>query len=310
MQNYPLATLVGGSGFLGRHTVKALARAGWRIRVLCRDAVAAEFLKTAGSVGQIAIQYADITRPETLQGKFAGSDAVINFVSTMHQSGRQKFGALNVAGARTIAEQARAAGVKRFIHISALGADKATDTQYGATKLAGEKAVREVMPRATILRPGLLIGPEDNFFQRFARLSLISPVLPLIGGGHTKFQPALVTDVAAAIRGALERPESVGQTFELGGPEIFTFRQLLEMMASVTGRNPCLVPVPFWIAAIKGAFFDLVPFITPPITLDQVRLLKHDSVVADNALTFAKLGLTPCAVPAALPSLLSRFIKS
>ncbi len=196
MTQYPLVTIVGGSGFLGRHTVKLLAAAGYRLRILVRDTIEAEFLKTAATVGSIAIEHVDITRPETLAGKFAGSDAVVNLVSIAYEGGRQKFRAINVEGARAIAAEAKKAGAKHFVHISALGVERMGDTKYGATKLAGEQAVREAFPTATILRPSLMVGPEDRFFQRFARLSMIAPALPLIGGGNTKFQPVLVTDVA------------------------------------------------------------------------------------------------------------------
>lgn len=308
MQQYPLITIVGGSGFLGRHVVKQLAAAGFRLRILSRDAVGAEFLKTAATVGQIATQYADITKPETLQGKFDGSWAVLNLVSILHESGRQQFKAINVEGARAIAEHAKKAGAERFIQISALGVERAGDTKYGSTKLAGETAVREAFPGATIFRPSLLIGPEDRFFQRFARMSLLVPALPLINGGKTKFQPTLVSDVALAITTALKLPETAGKTYELGGPEVLSFKDMLERMRAVINRRVCLVNLPGGMAKLAGALFGLWPF-TPPLTVDQVKLLAHDNVVGAQALGYAALNIQPASVTAALPHLLARYTK-
>jgi uncharacterized protein YbjT (DUF2867 family) len=306
--HYPLVTIVGGSGFVGRHTVKLLASAGYRIRIITRDTVAADFLKTAATVGSIATEYGDITRPETLAGKFANSDAVINLVGIMHESGRQKFGAIHVEGARAIAAEAKKAGVPRFVQVSALAADRAVDTKYGSTKLAGEKAVREVFPEATILRPSLIVGPEDRFFQRFAKLAMVLPGLPLIGGGKTRFQPVLVTDVATAILDAVRREDMMGKTYELGGPKIYSFREMLQLMSRTIHRFPHLFWVPSALAAWKGFVLEKLPF-PPIITRDQVKLLAHDNIVSDGALTFASLGIQPAPVAEALPQLLSRYIK-
>ena len=308
MHPHPLVTVVGGSGFVGRHLIKQLAKAGFRIRVLCRDTVAAEYLKTSGSVGQIVPQYADITKPETLAGKFDGSWAVINLVSILYESGRQKFQRINVEGAKLVANHAREAGAKRLLHVSALGVDQATGSQYGSTKHAGEAAVREAFPGATILRPSLVIGPEDQFFQRFARMALIAPALPLVGGGTTKFQPTLVQDVAVAIVTALNAPDAQGKTYALGGPEVLSFKEMLERMRSIINRRVCLVNVPSPIASIMGRVCELLPF-PPPITADQVKMLAHDNVVPAGSLGYADLGITPGSVTAALPGLLSRFIK-
>lgn len=307
--HYPLVTVVGGSGFVGRHLVKLLAARGYRVRVLVRDTIAAEFLKTQATVGSIAIEHADITRPETLKGKFAGSDAVVNLVSIMHESGRQKFQSINVNGARAIADEATRAGVKSLVHVSALGADRMGDTQYGATKNTGEQVVRAGFPAATILRPSLIVGPEDQFFQRFARMSLLSPILPLIGGGRTKFQPILVTDVAAAILSAIENESTRGETYELGGPKVYTFRELLALLGRTINRRPYLMDVPFGIAKLKGMLFELMPF-KPLITRDQVQLLKHDSVVGAFGQTISNLGVVPQDVEAELPGLLARYVKA
>lgn len=309
MTHYPLVTVVGGSGFVGRHTVKLLAAAGYRIRVLVRDTIAAEYLKTAATVGSIAIERVDLTRPETLAGKFAESDAVVNLVSIAYESGRQKFRAINVEGARAIAAEAKKAGVKHLVHISALGIEHMGDTKYGSTKLAGEQALREAFPGVTILRPSVLVGPEDRFLQRFARLSMIAPALPLIGGGKTKFQPLLVTDLALAIVDCVRREETIGKTYELAGPKTYSFREMLELMARITNRRPRLISVPSWLANIKAFFLELAPF-PPMLTRDQVKLLAHDSVVGDGAMTFNALGIQPGNIEMALPGLLSRFIKA
>lgn len=308
MQTYPLITVVGGSGFVGRHLIKQLAREGYRVRVLTRDTIAAEFLKTAGSVGQIVPQYADITRPDTLEGKFDGSWAVINLVGILYESGRQKFKSVQIDGARAVAEHAAKAGAERLIQLSALGVDKAANSRYARSKKTGEEAVRHAFPAATILRPSLIIGPEDQFFQRFARMRLLSPILPLIAGGKTLFQPTLVTDVVRAIMTTLAQPESAGQTYELGGPEVLSLKQMLERMGQVIHRKLCLVPLPAALAKLVGAVSSLLP-LPPMITVDQVKLLAHNNVVTAGVAGYDALGIAPASVTAALPNLLSRFVK-
>jgi NADH dehydrogenase len=299
----PIVTIVGGSGFVGRYTVKRFADAGWRVNVLCRDIIAAEFLKTAGTVGQIVLQRVDITKPETLEGKLAGADVVINLVSILYQSGRQKFEAINVKGAKAIAEQAKKAGAKKFIQISALNPNKAA--QYGRTKLAGEDAVRDAFAGATILRPSLIVGAEDGFFQRFGRMSMIAPALPLIAGGHTRFQPVTVENVADAVFAAATTDYS-GKTFELAGPKIYTMKELLRLMLSLTGRKKRLISIPASIASVMGFFCELLP-LPPQITCDQVRLLKTDNVANPEALQLKDLNIAPTAIESVLPNLLERF---
>lgn len=312
MTHYPLITVVGGSGFVGRHIVKLLASKGYRLRVLVRDCVAAEFLKTAGYPGQIFLEHADITRPATLEGKFAGSDAVVSLVSILYQTGRQRFDSINVGGAKAVAEESARAGVKTLIHISAAGVEQAQDTAYGSTKIAGERAVREAFPNATILRPSLIIGPEDGFFQRFGRMSLISPFLPMIGGGKTIFEPVLVTDIAMAVYKCINLPQARGKTYELGGPEKLSFRAMLELMRTLTNRKPWLISLPFGVASFQAFFLELLSRVTPwpPVmTRDQVKLLKHNNLIHPNALSFRDLGLVPAAIDSQLPNYLTRFVK-
>lgn len=303
-----LVTVVGGSGFVGRHVVHRLAAQGYRIRVLVRDTVAAEFLKTQANVGQIAIEHSDLTRPETLRGKLDGSAAVVSLVSIMFESGRQKFQTINVNGARAIADETSRAGAPTLVHVSALGVDRAHDTRYGATKLTGEQVVRAGFPNATILRPSLIAGPEDKFFQRFARMSMLTPALPLIGGGTTKFQPVLVTDVASAVVACIENPATRGLTYELGGPKTYSFRELLELIGATINRRPCLIDLPLGMAKLQGLLCELLPF-PPMLTRDQVALLAHDNVMSPNAKTFVDLGLKANALETALPGLLARYVK-
>ena len=307
MQQYPLVTIVGGSGFIGRHTVKHFAKAGWRIRVLVRDTVAAEFIKMAGYPGQVVLDHADIARPETLEGKFAGSMAVVNLVGILYPRGRQKFDAVHVRGAKAVAEQAAKAGAQALVHLSAISAGKA-EAQYARTKLAGEEAVRAAFPGAVILRPSLVIGPEDRFFQRFAAMANLSPTLPLIRGGKTKFQPVLVTDVAEAIFHGATHAEDAGKTFELAGPEVFSFRALLEQMRAITKQRVKLLPLPCPLAGLMAFGSELLPF-APAITFDQLRLMKTDAVMSDGAIGFAQMGITPAAIGTQLPTYLARYIK-
>lgn len=303
MQHYPIVTIVGGSGFVGRHTVKLFADAGWRVRVLSRDIIAAEFIKTAGYPGQMVLDYADITKPATLEGKFAGSDAVVNLVGVMHG----KFDAVQVKGARNVAEAAAKAGAKALVHVSALGIEDSS-AKYAKTKLAGEQAVHAAFPQAVILRPSLVVGPEDHFFQRFARLSLIAPALPLIGGGKTRFQPVLVTDLAQAIFRGATYLSARGQTLSLAGPEIFTFRQMIVLLGNFTNRRICTLSLPSCFAALIGMFCELLP-LPPMLTRDQVKLLKTDAVLPDGAAGFEALGLTPAPIQSALPAYLARYRK-
>jgi uncharacterized protein YbjT (DUF2867 family) len=294
-----LVTVFGGSGFLGRHTVRALARDGWRIRVAVREPNQTYYLKPTGTVGQIASVKCDITDPEQVAAALRGADAAVNLVGVLHGH----FEEVHVTGAENIAKAAAAAGVASLVHVSAIGADAESHSHYAQTKAEGEARVRAAFPAATILRPSIVFGPEDDFFNRFAGLARIAPALPLIGGGKTRFQPVFVGDVAAAIAVALEREG--GKTYELGGPMTYSFKELMEIVCRETGRKRLLLPIPFGIAMFKAFFLQMAP--NRLLTPDQVRLLRHDNVVAKTALTLADLGITPNSVEAEVPAYLWRF---
>ncbi|HVZ28250.1 MAG TPA: complex I NDUFA9 subunit family protein [Rhizomicrobium sp.] len=299
-----LVTIFGGSGFLGRHTVRALARGGWRIRVAVRHPNSAFFLKPAGSVGQIATVKCDITDKDQVAAAVAGADAVVNLAGILYPRG-QSFEEVHCEGAENIARTAAEAGASTLVHVSALGADSESDSHYAQTKAEGEAKVRAAFPQATLFRPSIVFGPEDDFFNRFAGLARIFPVLPLIGGGRTRFQPVFVADVAAAIAAALSSEKARGKTYELGGPTVYSFRQILEIICRETGRKRALIPLPFGLAMFKAFFLQLAP--KPLLTPDQVRLLKHDNVVSPTALTLADLGIIPNSVEAEIPAYLWRF---
>jgi uncharacterized protein YbjT (DUF2867 family) len=302
-----IVTIIGGTGFVGRYVVKRLAEAGYRLQVIARNPDAALHLQTAGDVGQIALVAGNLTKPETLAGRLKHSFAVINLVGILFESGKQSFTTLHAQGAEKLAIMAKESGVERFIHLSSLGVDKAGTSHYARSKALGEKAVLAAFPRATILRPSVIFGPEDNFFNQFAAMASLAPVLPLIGGGHSKFQPVYVDDVASAIEACLTRDDVQGQTFELGGPHVYTFREILQYTMKTANKQRPLIPVPFGIASIMGAFGELLP--RPPITRDQVKLLKHDNVVSPNAKNFAHLGITPVSMDMIVPEYLARFKK-
>ncbi len=311
-----LVTIFGGSGFVGRHTVSALAKRGWRIRAAVRRPDLAGHLQPMGGVGQIHAVQANLRYPQSVARAVEGATVVVNAVGILAPAGRQSFNAVHAEGARAVARAAREAGVKRFVHISAIGADAASAARYAQSKAAGEAAVLEEFPSAIILRPSIVFGPEDEFFNRFAALARMSPFLPSIGGGKTKFQPVYVGDVAAAITNCLEgggKPGSVpGIVYELGGPEVFTFRQLLDLTLQYTGRRRAYLPMPFWLAKLQALLMSPLPNALRPMTLDQVKLLQNDNVVSAAAVaegrTLAALGVpTPAAVSAIVPGYLERF---
>ena len=302
--NTNLVTVFGGSGFLGRHTVRALARAGWRIKVATRHPNMAFFLRPLGAVGQIDFVKCDVADAEQVQHAVLGASAVVNLTGILFQKG-QTFEDVQADGAANIAQAAAAAGATSLVHISAIGADAESDSSYAVTKAEGETAVREAFPSATILQPSIIFGPEDGFFNKFAAMARMSPALPLIGGGKTRFQPVFVGDVAAAIVTALGSPDAKGRTYELGGPTSYSFKELLELILRETGRSRLLVPLPFGLAMFKAAFLQMLP--NPLLTMDQVRLLKKDNVVSPTAAGLADLGITPTSVEAVVPSYLWRY---
>jgi uncharacterized protein YbjT (DUF2867 family) len=307
-----LVTVFGGTGFVGRQVVRALARVGRRVRVAVRNPGRGYRLRMLGDVGQIEVVQANIRDPDSVGRALDGAEAAINAVAVLYETGRQRFDALHVDGARLLAQSAADRGIERFVQISALGAAAQSRSRYAATKAAGEAAVREVLPSAVILRPSVVFGPDDHFFNRFAAMATISPALPLIGGGETRFQPVFVADVAAAVARAADDAEAAGRTYELGGPAIYTFRGLMELMLSVIGRTRLLVPVPFGLARLLGLAGDVAAgsgLVAPAITSDQVEMLRSDNVVAPGAFGLADLGVAATALETVIPTYLYRYRK-
>ena len=275
-----IITVVGGTGFLGRHTVRALAREGYVVHVLSRNPKEGTELKTYGDVGQIVIDYADLAKPQTLEGKLTGSYGIVNLVGVLYERGSQNFTTLHAQGAERLAKLAKNAGVERYVHISALGVETAVDSKYARTKLLGERATCSALPQTTVLRPSVMFGPEDNFFNKFAQLACFAPALPRIGGGKTRFQPVYVGDVASAIAKAFSSHQMIGKTYELGGPEILTFKQMMEFILTTTHRSCGFMEIPFRVARILGAVTEWMPG-APPLTRDQVALLKYAQLRAN-----------------------------
>lgn len=298
-------TIFGGSGFIGRHLVQRLAKQGWMIRIATRRPSAAEFLKPMGEVGQITPIRAPIQDGVAVEAAIQGAQAVVNLVGILFERGAQRFATVHAHAAQSIAAAAAAAGAERLVHISAIGADRHAEADYARSKGAGEAAVKTAFPEATILRPSIVFGPEDDFFNRFAAMARLSPALPLIGGGHTRFQPVYVGDVADAIAICLRRPDTKGKTYELGGPRVYTFKELLQVMLAEIRRRRLLVPLPFALADLEAAVLEWLP--VPPLTRDQVKLLRRDNVVSKGALTLADLGITPTSVEVILPTYMERY---
>lgn len=300
-----LVTIFGGSGFVGRHTVRALAKAGYRIRVATRHPNLAQHLPPMGHVGQIQLFKCDALEPDQVAAATHKANVVINLAGILSPGGGQGFDDVHVHAAETIAKAAAAAGAQTFVHMSALGADENSPSKYARSKAEGEAHVRAAFPDAAILRPSIVFGPEDSFFNRFAAMARMLPTLPLIGGGKAKFQPVFVGDVAAAIRKCVEDTATRGKTYELAGPTIYSFKELMQFILETTGRRRLLVPVPFPIAMINGAVFGILP--EPLLTMDQVQLLKSDNVASGAAASLADLGIVPDSVEAIVPSYLWRF---
>ncbi len=304
-----LVTVFGGSGFVGRYVVQALARRGHRIRVAVRRPDLAGHLQPLGMVGQIKAIQANLRYRWSVDRAVEGVDAVVNLVGILAESGRQTFDAVQAFGPRAIGEAARAQGIARVVHVSAIGADQPSTVGYMRSKAEGEAGIRETVPEAVIVRPSIVFGPEDSFFNRFAAMARLSPALPLIGGGKTRFQPVFAGDVGEAIARAVDGGAEPGAIYELGGPETLTFRQCMERMLKVTKRKRLLLPLPWFAARIMGRVGEYLP--GKPITLDQVRMLMFDNVVSADAererRTLEGLGIEPTALEVVLPTYLSRF---
>jgi NADH dehydrogenase len=306
-----LITIFGGSGFLGRHVVRALARGGYRLRIAVRRPHLAGYLQPLGRVGQIHAVQANLRYPETIEAATRDADAVINLVGILFERGRQRFDSIQARGAGLVAEAAAARGA-RMIHVSAIGANPNSTSHYAQSKAHGEEAVLAASPTATIFRPSIIFGPEDDFFNRFAAMARLSPILPLIGGGATRFQPVFVGDVALAVEKAVAGAAKSGTVYELGGPEVKSFKELMRFMLATIERRRLLVPLPFALAKFQAFFLQLLP--RPPLTPDQVELLKTDNVVGADAeregRTLASLGIEPVAMETVVPTYLWRFRKS
>ena len=306
MAQEKLIAVIGGSGFVGRHVVQALARDGHRIRVGVRRVERASFLKPMGVPGQVVPMQANIRFPESLDAVVAGADVVINLVGILQEAGPQKFSALQAEGARAVAKAARDAGATQFIQLSAIGADAESDADYARTKAKGEQAVLEQYPDAVILRPSIVVGPEDQFFNRFAAMARLSPVLPVVSA-QTRFQPVFVGDVAKAVKLAVDDADLSG-VYELGGPSVYSFEELMRLMLKVIGRKAFVADIPVPIASLMAKLTDWLP--GAPLTQDQVKMLQHDNIVSQNARGFDELGLKPEAIEGQIPSYLYRFRRA
>jgi NADH dehydrogenase len=300
-----MVTVFGGSGFLGRHLVQRLAATGARVTVAVRNPESALFLKPMGDVGQITPVGADVRDGPAVAAAVQGADWVVNLVGVLYETRRQSFSAIHAQGAERIAKAAKAAGAKRLVHVSAIGANRHSSAAYARSKAAGEAAVTAAYPAATILRPSIIFGPEDDFFNRFAAMARVSVALPLFGGGETRFQPVYVGDVAAAVVKALTDEGTAGTTYELGGPRVYSFRQLMTLMLAEIGRKRILLPLPFFVADAMGAVLQSLPLpfgMAPPLTGDQAKLLRYDNVVSADAPGLADLGIAPTACEIILPT--------
>jgi NADH dehydrogenase len=306
--NNPLVTIFGGAGFIGRHLIRSLAAKGYRIRVVSRTPGHCGHLQPLGDVGQIIVQSADLADEQALTALLRGSSAAINLIGILYETSKQRFDDVHGKLPGRIARAAAEAGVGHMVQLSAIGADPQSSSAYARSKADGERAVREAFAPAVILRPSIVIGPEDDFFNRFAAMARLSPALPLIGGGKTRFQPIYVADVSAAIVKALELDSGKGEVFELGGPKIYTFAELMRYMLAVIGRKRWLMNVSFGLAGLKARFLELLPH--PLLTRDQVELLKSDNVVDEAAKTLADLKIVPTPIETIVPTYLARYRSS
>ena len=304
-----LVTVFGGSGFLGRNVVRALAKREYRVRVAVRRPELAGHLQPLGRVGQIHAVQANLRYPVSVEAAMRDSHIAVNLVGILTEGGAQSFDAVQAKGAETIAQAASAAGA-RMVHVSAIGADENSLSAYGRSKASGEKAVLAAVPSATIMRPSVVFGPEDQFTNRFAALARMSPMLPLIGGGATRLQPVYVGDVATAVANAVDGKSKPGATYELGGPEVLTMREIMQIILAITERNRMLVSLPFGLAKLQALLLQFAPGALK-LTPDQVAMLQTDNVVSDAAkaagLTLEGLGIAPDSMEAIAPQYLWRF---
>ncbi len=306
-----LVTVFGGSGFLGRHVVRALANRDYRIRVAVRRPELAGYLQPLGRVGQIHAVQANLRFPQSVATALRDTDIVVNLVGILFERSRQRFDAVQAEGAGAVAHAAKAVGA-RLVHVSAIGADENSRSRYARSKAAGERLVLAAHSEAIIMRPSIVFGPEDAFFNRFAALAPITPALPLPGGGHTRFQPVFAGDVAEAIAKAVDGETKPGTIYELGGPDVRTFKELMEFILATIERRRLLVPVPYALMKLAAAYLQFLP--KPPITPDQVELLKRDNVVSaaarEQGRTLEALGIVPASVGSVVPDYLWRFRKT
>jgi NADH dehydrogenase len=304
-----MITVFGGSGFIGRYVVRALVKKGYRVRVATRRPHLALDMKVAGVVGQVQLMQANVRNPSSVARAVEGAHGVVNLVGILAESGRQRFASLQAKGAQNIAEAAAAAGVQRFVQISAIGANADSESRYAKTKAQGEAAVRAAMPGAVILRPSIVFGAEDEFFNRFADMARFAPALPLPGGGKMKMQPVFVGDVADAVANAVADNSAEG-VYELGGPREYTYRELMQFLLETIDRPRFLVPVPMFamsLLGLAGEIAGMLPFVKPFLTRDQVTMLAEDNVVAPDMRGLPDLGITPETVEAIAPSYLVRY---
>lgn len=302
-----LVTVIGGSGFIGRYVVQRLAESGRRVRVVVRKPQAAQFLKPLGALGQIQIVRGDITADAQMAAAFAGAAAGVNLVGILAEGGGQTFAAVQAEGAARAARAAAAAGITHYVQVSAIGADAASPVPYARTKAAGEAAVLAAISTAVILRPSLVIGPEDQFLNRFAAMARMAPILPVIAG-DSRFQPVYVHDVAGAVVAALDDLAAAGRTFELGGPDVMSFRAILQMINRETRHDRRLLEVPHAVAALLGRMGDILPFM--PMTSDQLAMLQKDNVASPGLPGLVELGISPTPMAAFVPEMLERYRPS
>jgi NADH dehydrogenase len=301
-------TVFGGSGFVGRYLVRRLAAAGARVDVAVRDPERALPLKTMGAVGQIAPVAANIRNADSVARAVDGADTVFNLVGLLYEGGAQTFQAVHASGAETVARAASAAGARRLVHMSAIGAAAESPAAYAKTKAAGEAAVTAAFTGATFVRASVVFGAEDSFFNLFGALTRISPVLPLIGGGETRMQPVYVDDVAAGMLALVTDPSTAGRTYEFAGPRIYSFAELMDIVLRETGRRRLLVPVPFWATKVMAYFLQFWP--RPLLTVDQVKLLQADNVASPGSLGLTDLGIVPTPVDDVLPGYMKRYRRA